>query len=79
MNILVSHIYGEDNSCVDKLVNMDLSISYIVWFNDFLSAVQKEKKISLLFFFWEKKISLLFLLFRKDYSEMCLVFQATDL
>ena len=51
MNILVSHIYGEDNSCVDKLVNMDLSISYIVWFNDFLSAVQKEKKISLLFFF----------------------------
>jgi hypothetical protein len=32
-SIIVSHIYGEDNHCADKLVSLSLSMNVFNWWN----------------------------------------------
>jgi len=50
MNFVVSHIwiYREGNSCADKLANIGLYISSLVWFDEFHSE------------FWEDYIKNMF-------------------
>lgn len=33
-NFLVTHIYGEENPCADKLVNLDFLVSSFTWWTD---------------------------------------------
>jgi len=42
MNFVVSHIYRKGNSCADRLVNIGLSVTSLVWFDEFHSEYRTE-------------------------------------